>query len=175
MRNWRHFDFVLLGAVLILIILGLAFVRSATQGVPSLEETFSRQMAYAAAGALLLIVVASVDYRLLGTLQWTVYLAIIAMLGLVFIYGQISGGAKSWLGAGAVQPSELAKILLIVALGQYLALRQDQIRRLPVVDGQSRLVGMITLARIARDQGEEAAGEILKEVVTPPAPTSPPA
>lgn len=57
----------------------------------------------------------------------------------------------------------------------YEIMKERQIRRLPVVDGQRRLVGMITLARIARDQGEEAAGEILKEVVTPPAPTSPPA
>ena len=57
----------------------------------------------------------------------------------------------------------------------YEIMKERQLRRLPVVDAQRRLVGMITLARIARDQGEEAAGEILKEVVTPPAPTSPPA
>lgn len=57
----------------------------------------------------------------------------------------------------------------------YEIMKERQLRRLPVVDGQRRLVGMITLARIARDQGEDAAGEILKEVVTPTAPTSPPA
>jgi CBS domain-containing protein len=57
----------------------------------------------------------------------------------------------------------------------YEIMKERQLRRLPVVDGQRRLVGMITLARIARDQGEDAAGEILKEVVTPPGPTSPPA
>jgi rod shape determining protein RodA len=133
MRNWRHFDFILFGAVIVLIAGGLAFVRSATQGVPSLEGLFSRQLLYAAIGLVLLILISPIDYRLLGTLQWTVYLAILAMLAALFAYGQISGGARSWLGAGAVQPSELAKILLIVTLGQYLALRQEQIRRLPVV------------------------------------------
>ncbi len=133
MRNWRHFDFILLGTVLILLIIGLAFVRSATLDTPGLEDVFSRQTIYAAVGLILLIAVASVDYRLLGTLQWSAYLLIIVMLGALFAYGHISGGAKSWLGPGAVQPSELAKILLIIALGQYLALRQDQIKRLPVV------------------------------------------
>ncbi|MER3543539.1 MAG: rod shape-determining protein RodA [Chloroflexota bacterium] len=133
MRNWRHFDFILFGAVIVLIVIGLAFVRSATQGVPSLEDLFSRQIIYAVVGLVLVILIALVDYRLLGTLQWTVYLLILVMLAALFAYGQISGGARSWLGQGAVQPSELAKILLIVTLGQYLALRQEQIRRLPVV------------------------------------------
>ena len=55
----------------------------------------------------------------------------------------------------------------------YELLKERQLRRLPVVDGQRRLAGMITLARIAREQGEEAAGEILKEVVVPSGPSGP--
>ncbi len=55
----------------------------------------------------------------------------------------------------------------------YELLKERQLRRLPVVDEQRRLSGMITLARIAREQGEEAAGEILKEVVLPSGPSTP--
>ena len=55
----------------------------------------------------------------------------------------------------------------------YELLKERQLRRLPVVDEQRRLSGMITLARIAREQGEEAAGEILKEVVVPSGPSTP--
>ncbi|HEX7897495.1 MAG TPA: CBS domain-containing protein [Planctomycetota bacterium] len=55
----------------------------------------------------------------------------------------------------------------------YELLKERQLRRLPVVDLEGRLAGMITLARIAREQGEDAAGEILKEVVVPSGPSGP--
>jgi CBS domain-containing protein len=55
----------------------------------------------------------------------------------------------------------------------YELMKERQLRRLPVVDAQGKLAGMITLARIAREQGEEAAGEILKEVVVPSGPSTP--
>lgn len=55
----------------------------------------------------------------------------------------------------------------------YELMKERQVRRVPVVDAQRKLAGMVTLARIAREQGEEAAGEILKEVVVPPAPSGP--
>jgi CBS domain-containing protein len=54
----------------------------------------------------------------------------------------------------------------------YDLMKERQLRRVPVLDGQGKLAGMITLARIARDQGEEAAGEILKEVVVPSGPST---
>jgi len=55
----------------------------------------------------------------------------------------------------------------------YELMKERQLRRLPVLDAQRKLAGMITLARIAREQGEEAAGEILKEVVVPSGPSTP--
>jgi rod shape determining protein RodA len=119
--------------VIVLLAIGLAFVRSATQGVPSVEPLFTRQIGYALVGIVVLLLIAPLDYRLLGTLHWTVYLAIIAMLAAIFAYGQIAGGARSWLGQGAVQPSELAKVLLVVALGQHLARQPECIRRLRAV------------------------------------------
>ncbi|MBN1661875.1 MAG: FtsW/RodA/SpoVE family cell cycle protein [Anaerolineae bacterium] len=55
-----------------------------------------------------------------------VYLAVLAMLAVLFIVGQVSGGAQSWLGAGAVQPSELSKILLIIIVAKFLAEREAE-------------------------------------------------
>lgn len=55
----------------------------------------------------------------------------------------------------------------------YALMKDRRIRRVPVVDAQRKLVGMVTLARVAREQGEEAAGEILKEVVIPSPPPGP--
>jgi len=62
------------------------------------------------------------------------YVAMVVMLGAVFEIGQVSGGAQSWLGAGAVQPSEMAKIVLIVVLARFLADREERMEELgPVV------------------------------------------
>jgi CBS domain-containing protein len=44
---------------------------------------------------------------------------------------------------------------------------EHQVRRLPIVDASSKLVGMITLADIARDHGIMSAGDIVKDVVKP--------
>jgi rod shape determining protein RodA len=52
------------------------------------------------------------------------YMVVLAMLAILFAVGQVSGGAQSWLGAGAIQPSELSKILLIIVVAKFLADRE---------------------------------------------------
>jgi rod shape determining protein RodA len=58
---------------------------------------------------------------------------ILAMLGVIFLTGQVAGGAQRWLGAGAVQPSELSKILLITVLAKFLADREDSLDKFSTV------------------------------------------
>jgi rod shape determining protein RodA len=105
----------------------------------------------AAAGALLLIRLAvPLSVLLVGglaglyfldclTLRFTdalrnpVYVVILGLLGIVFVAGQVSGGAQRWLGAGAVQPSELSKILVVVVLARFLANREDRLEHVSTV------------------------------------------
>ena len=61
------------------------------------------------------------------------YVVVVVLLGAVFEIGQVSGGAQSWLGAGAVQPSEMAKIVLIVVLAKFLADREERMEELGTV------------------------------------------
>jgi rod shape determining protein RodA len=67
------------------------------------------------------------DYQLLGLTSWLLYALAVAVLGVVAIAGQSGFGAQSWLSLRrGVQPSELAKILIIIFLAKYLGDRQQE-------------------------------------------------
>jgi rod shape determining protein RodA len=66
-------------------------------------------------------------------LRNVIYVLVLAMLGIIFLIGQVAGGAQRWLGAGAVQPSELSKLLVIVVLAKFLADREDRLGQFSTV------------------------------------------
>jgi rod shape determining protein RodA len=74
-----------------------------------------------------------VTLRFTDTLRNPIYVLILAILGIIFLIGQVSGGAQRWIGAGTVQPSELSKILIIIVLAKHLADRQEQLDRFSTV------------------------------------------
>jgi rod shape determining protein RodA len=123
-RVWRNFDFVLLGVTLLLVIYGILMIRSATLGAvdTDLISRVPRQIQYAAIGIVVLLLVAAMDYRLLGALQPYIYGALVFVLGLVAVLGVVgAAGAQRWLTVGIpIQPSEIAKMLLVVTLAQHL-------------------------------------------------------
>jgi rod shape determining protein RodA len=136
---WRQFDYVLLGATIILVVFGILMIRSATMGAidADLIRRVPDQIRYATIGLGLVFMLAAVDYRLLGGLHVWLYLAMIGLLLLVLILGQVGdAGAQRWIDVGIrIQPSEIGKILIIVTLGHHLAQRYDQLGRLRVVIG----------------------------------------
>lgn len=130
-RLWRNFDFILMGVTLILIIYGVLMIRSATIGAvdTDIQNRVVRQEQYAAIGIAVLLFTAAIDYRLLGSLHRYIYLVLVGILALVVGLGVVgAAGAQRWLQVGIpVQPSELAKILLIIVMAQHL---QHQYRKL---------------------------------------------
>ena len=130
-RGWRSFDLLLLIVTIVIIGIGVALIYSATISTEVSdklsERSFFRQMMFGTSGLLILLLVSAIDYHLLESVHWFVYLATISILGLVFVMGQSSFGAQSWLTIRrAIQPSELAKVLMIVFLAKYLADREEQ-------------------------------------------------
>ena len=114
---------VLLAAVLLGA--GLSFIYSASwRG----EETgivgawFGRQIRWATLGALLATVLAAVDYRFWIRSAWWLYLATLGLLALVLVMGTKVYGAYRWLNVFGVlvQPSEFAKVTLVVLLARVL-------------------------------------------------------
>jgi rod shape determining protein RodA len=134
-RLWRNFDFVLLGATILLIVLGVAVIYSATLGTPDLADCPYRQMIYAVVGLGIMFAVAAIDYRFLESFQKPIYIVAVALPAIVFIIGEITHGAQRWIKFKifSVQPSELTKVLVIVVLAKYLSDHQEDIGRLRYV------------------------------------------
>lgn len=132
---WRHFDFWLLGAVAVLIIFGVAMINSTVAGNIELLEldVVGRQMLYAGAGFVLILIAASQDYRLWISISRVLYVLIAALLLLIIITGGGGEGARfgaaRWLDLGVViiQPSELAKISMIVLMADFFARHRERI------------------------------------------------
>lgn len=124
-RLWQQFDWLLLGAVLLLVLIGILFIRSATIGAvdTDLQGRVQSQIIYAVLGLIIMFMVAAIDYRLLGALQHYIYGFLVFALALVTIAGQVGGaGAQRWLNVGIpIQPSEIGKMLIIIALGAHLS------------------------------------------------------
>ena len=145
-QNWRQFDWLLLSAIVILSIFGIIMINSAVQGDPELAGFPKRQAFYLAVGLALMFMTAAFDYHLLRTLTIPFYVFVLALLALVGTLGQSIFGAQSWInffGLFPIQPSELAKVDLALALGSYLAANQKRIGDLRVV-----LTGIIIIAPI---------------------------
>lgn len=127
----RHVDWLCLGACIALICVGLLFVMSATSAQPvggdSLHYT-KRQALWAVAGVLTLIAAAAVDYSLILRLGPWLYWATVAALVLVLAAGKSAYGAQRWLQLGpvSIQPSEFAKLAIIVSFAGFLQARSEE-------------------------------------------------
>ena len=131
-RAFRHFDWILFVCTLLLLGYGVAMIYSAApQQGDLLDEFYVRQSIYVAGGLIVLFVVAIIDYRIWETWPRLPYLGGLAILGIVTVGGTSAFSAQRWLNLGflPVQPSEIAKILLIVSLAKYFADRESEHQR----------------------------------------------
>lgn len=122
-----HFDWPLLIVTAALCAVGLATLWSAA-GSPFSEEVpvaFSRQMVFMAAGLIGMMGLAFIDPRLFERLAYGAWAGVVAMLVVVLVMGAVRGGSQRWLALGPfnVQPSELAKLALVLACARYFASR----------------------------------------------------
>jgi rod shape determining protein RodA len=98
---------------------GYAALYSAAGGAP--EPWAARHAIRLAFGLIILLSVAMVDIRLIERLAWPIYATGIGLLLLVALHGQVGKGAQRWLDVGPIQiqPSELMKLFLCVALASW--------------------------------------------------------
>ncbi len=124
---WRRFDWVLLILVLFLSAFGVLMIASALAGNAVLATWPLRQAGFLVVGLALLFLVAAVDYRLLTSIIYPLYVFLLIALVVIALIGTTAGGAQRWLAMGEflLQPSELMKIGLILALAHYLASHEE--------------------------------------------------
>jgi rod shape determining protein RodA len=126
---WRHFDLWLAAAVILLTAYGILAIRSAVTGAPAYETFPLRQVVFAAAGVIIMLAVAAVDYRILTSSHWYLYVGLVVVLLYVALAGQINNEARRWISLGfiEIQPAEFGRVLLAVTFAQFLARRQHLI------------------------------------------------
>lgn len=146
--SWRQFDWLLLGATIILTVFGILMIRSATLGAidPDLINRVPDQIRFSILGLLVLFGLATLDYRLLGGLHQWLYIVMIVLLLLVQFFGvEGDGGAQSWLNIGIrIQPSEIAKVLIIITLGMFLARNWEKMGELSTIIKSGIHIGIPT-------------------------------
>lgn len=104
-----------------LILLGLCFVQSTTGTGPS-SHYLIKQLSWTAIGLLLFLFFARVRYRNFLTWAWVFYAATVLLLIAVLFFGKSRGISQSWLSLGpfTLQPSEFAKLSIVLILARYL-------------------------------------------------------
>lgn len=127
---WWHIDPTPVLCALVLGVIGLFGIYSATRGRDPenhITTFIEKQGLFIGVGLVALVVLLFIDYRILARLAPLGYLAMCVSLVLVLLTGTTANGATSWFALGdfRLQPSEFAKLILIVVIATMLARREQ--------------------------------------------------
>ena len=123
-----------LATVIMLVVLGLLMVFSASY--PSANYRYgdglyfiTRQFIWAVIGAVAMFVTSRIDYRVYKKFYKPIMIVTFILLGLVLLSTPIKG-SRRWLGFGAftIQPSEIAKISVIIFFAKVLSEAKEKIK-----------------------------------------------
>lgn len=127
--QFGNFDNLLLAASTLLVVLGLIVLYSLGVKAKTVSNQLdtTRQIVYALIGFLLLVVAARNDYKILKNYSGALYVFMIATLLAVEFFGATRLGATRWIAIGPFQfqPSELAKLILVIVLAKFYAQNFD--------------------------------------------------
>lgn len=129
-RLLRNFDYLLLLLALALSVFGLVIIFSATRGMDLPDPYFyvKRQAVWLGAGLIGVFLISLVNYVNFAAWARYIYLANLFLLGGVLFFGR-GTDVKRWLDLGFVdiQPSEYAKLVLIIILARILAEQEGKL------------------------------------------------
>jgi len=133
---FKRVDWALNVAVVLLAVAGLLVLLS---GAPDL---FAKQIVFFAIGLFLILLIPIFDLRHLVNYRWLIFSVLIIsiiLLVLVHFVGVEVNGSRSWLDLGIfrLQPSEFAKVALILVLAAFFSARHVGIKRLAIILGSS--------------------------------------
>jgi rod shape determining protein RodA len=120
LSSYRDFDWVLLGFVLLLSLISVLEIKSAT-----LHTKFHgfdhKQIGFLAIGIVLMFLISLIDYhRLIDTVHWAYGIGIVSLIAVALFGTKVLGGRR-WISfhGAHFQPSEWIKLILIVAVARY--------------------------------------------------------
>ncbi len=141
---WRHFDWWLFFAVLLLGLIGIGMIYSATSNTDELQDYWLRQSRFLGIGVVVLFLTAMFDYRHLEIFAQLFYVGFFLSLVAVYVFGATQGsGSQRWVAVGGilVQPTELGKFLLIVFMAWYFSRYYSESKSFLAL-----LIGLVLLA-----------------------------
>lgn len=132
----KPFDFILFITVLILLAIGIIMVLSASSPQALAEDAssysyVSRQAIFAVVGIVAMIAISKLDYKIYAKFYKIAYLGSLVLLASVKVLGRNAKGATRWIDLGftSFQPSEIAKVALIIFFAAWLTKNKDTIKQ----------------------------------------------
>ena len=125
----RNYNFKLMIMVIALAVIGIIAVGSAQ------ESLQTKQIAGFAGGIFLMLVLSLFDYAVILNFYWVIYIFNAILLTLVIFMGDEGGGAQRWLDLGGLrfQPSEIAKIFIIIFFAQFIYKHREKLNTFPCI------------------------------------------
>ncbi|MBW2467049.1 MAG: rod shape-determining protein RodA [Deltaproteobacteria bacterium] len=118
----KNFDWVMLMAVLLIAVMALVNLYSATYASSATgASVFLRQLFFFLAGLSFIVIIHLFDYRLLLKWNYPLYGIIVCLLIAALLLGSHIAGTQRWINLGffRLQPSEPAKLMLVISLASY--------------------------------------------------------
>jgi len=145
-RGFDNFDFRFIGLIFAILGVGVLSIYSVTHDQGVAFPFYAKQLVWIALGTVAFLVMWLSDYHRIARLAYPAYAIILILLIVVLFEGRSSRGAQRWIPMGpfAFQPSEFAKLVLILTLAHYYseAPRVGWIQR---VGMRSKAIGVILL------------------------------
>jgi rod shape determining protein RodA len=144
---WRSFDLQMATYAGLLACFGLAmaYSNSATGGgdVLASGSVFLRGLMWAALALIVFVAATAFDYHWLKTFAWPLYFFQLGLLAVTLVIGNRAAGASRWISIAGLQFqfSEIAKILMIIVLANYLSRRHGKLSSLWSILGACVLDG----------------------------------
>ena len=125
----RDYDFKLIIMLIAITVVGILVIGSADRSYQS------KQILGFVMGLFLMVVISLFDYSTFLNFYWIIYIGNLVLLLLVEFFGEKSNNAQRWVSIAGIrfQPSETAKILLILFYAQYIMKHMETISSLKTI------------------------------------------
>jgi rod shape determining protein RodA len=149
-RLLGEIDWVLLGLILLQSLIGVFFIYSSTHSVTG--AYYVRQLVWIGVSLVALFLVLAIDYKFFVALSGYFYGLVVLFLLATLVFARLIAGTKSWITFGLmqVQPSELAKIVMILVFARLFAEYKSAYLSTAVTLGALAVAGVPLLLIIAQ-------------------------
>ncbi|HZT96271.1 MAG TPA: rod shape-determining protein RodA [Chloroflexota bacterium] len=131
MKYWRNFDWLLLGIPVLMVLFSTVMLYAISRWAPEVpHSTPEKQALYLMAGLVVYFILTNLDYKVIRAWITPMYVAtLIALVG-VSLLGHSANGSQRWFNLGFIQlqPSEPAKLVVILMLARLFADRESKIK-----------------------------------------------